>query len=171
MPPVKEGKRKISSLTVPDNVSFQDHVRISGENLNRQHIRTEMKDALDTGGSWGNVMKSMKIPLGDEEYEWHYLHPCALLSEACKRQPSFGDLVKGMGGPRLCVYMDEIKPGNILHPDPSRQVACSYWTLMNLPTWFHARKQGWFYLASFPTKFLKKLMVTPTCWVECSKFF
>ena len=106
---------------------------------------------------WGSIMRSMKIPLGNAEYEWHYLHPCALLSEVCKRKPEFGDFVKGKGGPRLCVYMDEIKPGNILHPDPSRQLACFYWTLMNLPPWFHARKQGWFYFASFPTKCLKKV--------------
>ena len=94
----------------------------------------------------------------EEDYEWHFLHPCALLRELCKLCPLLGDLILENGGPRIAIYMDEIKPGNVSRLDPSRTVACWYWTFMNLPTWFQTRKEGWFYFGCFPTKLLQKVV-------------
>lgn len=160
--PLKKSKK--TSLKLLRNISFQDHVAMLGDDdgdtsHQRKKLRMEIKDHLNVDGVCGNILRSMKIPLkGDEEYEWHFLHPCAFLSEACKLCPLLGDMVKGNGGPRVVIYMDEIKPGNVLRPDPSRQVACWYWTLMNLPSWFHTRREGWFYFGCFPTKLLSKLV-------------
>ena len=44
-----------------------------------------------------------------------------------------------------------------LWPDPSRSVACFYWTLKNLPSWYHTRQEGLFFVGCFPTKFLSHL--------------
>lgn len=115
--PLKKSKK--TSLKLLRNISFQDHVAMLGDDdgdtsHQRKKLRMEIKDHLNVGGVCGNILRSMKIPLkGDEEYEWHFLHPCAFLSEACKLCPLLGDMVKGNGGPRVVIYMDEIKPGNV----------------------------------------------------------
>ena len=159
--PFKNQKTPLKSLR---NIAFQDHVAMLGDDdgdtsHQRKKLRRHIKHHLNVDGVCGNSLRSMKIPLkGNEDNEWHFLHPCAFLSEACKLCPLLGDMVKGNGGPRLVIYMEEIKPGNVLRPDPSRQVACWYWTLMNLPSWFHARREGWFYFGCCPTKLLQKLV-------------
>lgn len=118
-PSVPSRNQKKTSLKLLRNISFQDHVAMLGDDdgdtsHQRKKLRMEIKDHLNVGGVCGNILRSMKIPLkGDEEYEWHFLHPCAFLSEACKLCPLLGDMVKGNGGPRVVIYMDEIKPGNV----------------------------------------------------------
>ena len=157
-------KRKTSWLKLNGNVSFQDYVDMLGDDdcdaSHQKKIRREVNQNLNAEGPCGKILRSMRIPMenDDEDYEWHFLHPCALLRELCKLCPLLGDLILENGGPRLAIYMDEIKPGNVLRPDPSRTVACWYWTFMNLPTWFQTRKEGWFYFGCFPTKLLHKVV-------------
>ncbi|CAL1165746.1 unnamed protein product [Cladocopium goreaui] len=73
---------------------------------------------LEEGGMCGSILRSMKIPCNDTgSVDWHYLHPCALLHAFSKRRPEFGDLLRNAETHRICVYMDEITPGNVLRPD------------------------------------------------------
>ena len=158
-------KRKTSWLKLNGNVSFQDYVDMLGDDdcdasHQKKKIRREANQNLNAEGPCGKILRSMRIPMenDDEDYEWHFLHPCALLCELCKLCPLLDDIILENGGPRIAIYMDEIKPGNVLRPDPSRTVACWYWTFMNLPTWFQTRKEGWFYFGCFPTKLLQKVL-------------
>ena len=97
----------------------------------------------------------MTVTLGDKSYEWHYLHPCALMIELCKAQTELGDCLRSMNSPRLAFYMDEIKPGNVLRPDASRTISCWYFTLLDLPPWFQTHQEGWFFFGCFPTKYIQ----------------
>ena len=118
----------------------------------RKRIRHEMTDALsEEGGVCGSIVRSMKIPCKDGgSVDWTYMDPCALLRALSK----FGDLLKNVETQRLCVYMDEVTPGNVLRPDRGRSVAMWYWTLLDLPDWFMGRSDGWFYFAALPVKLI-----------------
>eukprot|EP00438_Fugacium_kawagutii_P026421 Skav225686 [mRNA] locus=scaffold243:53674:55491:- [translate_table: standard] len=108
-------------------------------------------------GACGPMMRSIKLQVEKKEMEWHFVSPTAFLHEATKKCPQFGDLVRAVDKVRVGIYMDEVKPGNVLRPDPSRSVALWYWTLLDLPSWFHGRSEGWFYFGAFPTKLVCKL--------------
>ena len=155
-------KPKSSTPSLPTNCSLQSYVTLLGdENADAGHqkkkLRTEIKRPLTMEGSCGPMMGPIKLQLEKEEMDWHFVNPCAFLHEATKKCPQLGDLVRAVEQVRVGIYMDEIKPGNVLRPDPSRSVALWYWTLLDLPSWFHGRSQGWYYFASFPTKLVSKL--------------
>ena len=142
----------------PLSVSISAQAQMSAgegsEACQRKRIRHEMTDALlEEGGVCGPIVRSMKIPCKDGgSVDWQYLHPCALLPALSKKRPEFGDLLKNAETQRICVYMDEITPGNVLRPDHGRSVVMWYWTLLDLPDWFTGRNDGWFYFAAFPVK-------------------
>ena len=78
----------------------------------------------------------------------------------CEKAPSFGQLLRDcvQGSPaHLVFYSDDTTPGNQLRPDTNRQLACCYWTIMELPAWFRARSCGWFPLCMFRTKLMKQI--------------
>ena len=95
----------------------------------------------------------------------HFLHPYVLLCALCKKTFNWG-CVKGNSAPHT--NMDEIKRGNILHPDPSKKFACFYWTLMNLHMWLQTRR-GFAWDLSQLSSCLMGSVATPTCVVECRK--
>lgn len=65
-------------LTIPDNVSFQDHVRVRGgddellTNCTIKKIRSEIKHGLDLHGACGSIVRLMKNTTG----EWRIWIPC-----------------------------------------------------------------------------------------------
>ena len=156
---------KESKLNLPLTCSFGDQVSLLGDkNLDDGHQRKKilkmMRDPLKIDGACGPIMRSMTIKLtGSEnpEIDWCFLHPCALLHGLCKACPGLGDLLRNVGEQRVAVYMDEIKPGNVLRPDPGQSVAMWYWTLMDFPAWYLSRNEGWFYFAAFPSKLIDKV--------------
>ena len=154
----KEQKKRVHKL--PQNVSFQDHVALLGDpskdsGHQRKKLRQELATDLLSDGPCGPIMRSLTLQIDGKEWKWRYLCPVALLNRLCTLQPRFGDLIQE--DPSLACYMDEVKPGNALRPDPSRSAACFYWTLKNLPSWYHTRQEGWFFFGCFPTKFLSQL--------------
>lgn len=148
-----------NALTIPENCSLRDYLAVKGNNRDAGHqakkLRTELQAPLLANGCCGEIMRSMKIKVKDDVIDWHFLHPVSLLHELTKRCSKLGDLIKSGGRARICIYMDEIKPGNVLRPDPSRSIAMWYWTLMGLPDWLRSTTNGWFYFAAFPTKWIK----------------
>lgn len=64
-------------LTIPDNVSFQDYVRVTGgddellTNCTLKKIRSEIKDGLDLHGAFGSIVRLMTPLQGNDEYEFH----------------------------------------------------------------------------------------------------
>ena len=153
-------KKPASTLRLPQSCSFQDYVALLGnDGCDASHqakkIRIEMKEPLLAQGPCGAIMRSMKVQVRDDAIDWYFLHPASLLHELTKRCSRLGDLVQGGGKARIRIYMDEIKPGNVLRPDHSRSVAMWYWTLMGLPSWYRSKTDGWFYFAAFPTKLVK----------------
>lgn len=86
-------------LTIPDNVSFQDHVRVRGgddellTNCTLKKIRSEIKDG-DLHGACGSIVMMKNTTAGDE-YEFHafpcisYIHVIPR-AELCKKNLQLG---------------------------------------------------------------------------------
>lgn len=147
---------------LPGNVSFRDHVALLGEDTvsnswQRKQIRDEVIKDLQVQGPCGPIKQSIVLTVDGNPFVWHYLQPAAFIHHLCQLQPRLGDLIRSNGGPRLAIYMDEIKPGNVLRPDQGRSVACFYWTFANLPGWYQCRQHGWFFFACFPVHKVDKL--------------
>lgn len=147
---------------LPGNVTFRDYAAMLGEDAShrvyRQKIRDDVIKDLQVTGPCGKIKQSTVLTVEGNPFLWHYLQPCALINRLCQLQPRLGDLIRSNGGPRLAVYMDEIKPGNVLRPDHGRAVACFYWTFANVPGWFQCRQHGWFFFAGFPVSKLDGLL-------------
>lgn len=147
-------------VRIPQGCSLRDYVALKGDDEcdaghQAKKIKKDLTQPLVNQGLCGAIMRAMKIQVKNDTIDWYFLHPVSLLHELTKRCSKLGDLVKSGGKARICVYMDEIKPGNVLRPDPGRSVAMWYWTLMGFPDWFRSSTGGWFYFAAFPTKMVK----------------
>ena len=158
--PFKKAKT-ISSIRMPQNVSFKDHIALLGDGGDAGHqtkkIRQEMASFLTCDGPCGQIMRSMEVMVGDKPYKYPFLHPCALLQHLCKVRPGLGDIIRESEKLKIALYMDECKPGNVLRPDASRSLCCWYWTLIDLPPWFQTRENGWWFFGAFPSKLLPKV--------------
>ena len=136
MHPLKKDKHveKQVCRKLPQNLSFQDHVATLGDpsldaGHQRKKLRRELASDLVHEGLCGPIMRTFTLQLDGEDWEWTYLCLVALLNKLCALQPRLGDLIQNT--PSVACYMDEVKPGNVLRPDPARTVACFYWTLKN----------------------------------------
>lgn len=160
--PCKAGADENTARKLPRNVTFRDYVALLGnegasDSHQRKKIRTEVTRDLESPGPCGKINGFLTLSVDGVPFKWHYLQPAALVNRLCKARPAMGNLIQGNGGPSVAIYMDEMKPGNVLRPDPGRSIACFYWTFLNLPPWYHCRQDGWFFFACFPTKLVGKL--------------
>ena len=69
---------------------------------------------------------------------------------AVKQSPAFGDFLRQhlpSNTSAVCLYMDDVQPGNVLRPDHGRTYLAWYYTLLDLPEWWRTCDLGWFDLA------------------------
>lgn len=150
-PLVSDMKRKRPNFDtfVPPTVTLSVAARTSGGDRNQLRkgiIRPLLEDSV-----YGHILQKCPIQFTNgEAYEWEYINPFALIHQYTSGRPRFGDMLRGAGSVRIAFYMDETTPGNVLRPDHGRSLACFYWTLMELPSWFRSRHCGWFYFGLFP---------------------
>ena len=57
----------------------------------------------------------------------------------------------------VCVYHDDVRPGNVHRPEFARLYLCFYWMLIDLPEWWSHSLYGWFELAYVPVRIIEKL--------------
>ena len=150
-PLVSDMKRKRPNFDtfVPPTVTLSVAARTSGGDRNQLRkgiIRPLLEDSV-----YGHILQKCPIQFTNgEAYEWEYINPFAVIHQYTSARPRFGDMLRGAGSVRIAFYMDETTPGNVLRPDHGRSLACFYWTLMELPSWFRSRHCGWFYFGLFP---------------------
>ena len=89
-----------------------------------------------------------------------YNCPFAFLRCAAERSAHFEHfltqrLALGPNGARvgrICIYCDEVAPGNALRPDFGRKYHAIYWTILELPEWFRRRELKGFWPLARPEK-------------------
>lgn len=110
----------------------------------RKDIAEAVGEHAQTRTPYGTVVKMLDLAPG---VRMPYICPFALLFHLCSLSQSFAELcrssLRGNVG-RLVLYIDEIRPGNVLRPDKGRSTQCIYWTLTCFPEWFRTRELGWF---------------------------
>ena len=69
------------------------------------------------------------------------------------------------GVSRVCVYHDDVRPGNVHRPDTARLYMGFYWLVIDLPEWWNHSLYGWWDLAFVPVKVIETLKGG---WPPCS---
>ena len=59
--------------------------------------------------------------------------------------------------PRIVIYLDDVRPGDVHRPGPNRLFCAVYWTLTSFPSWFRSGDSGWFLFTIYPRKCIDKL--------------
>ena len=104
---------------------------------------------LQTYTPYGQVIQELDLPC-EKMPRWHYLNPFAFVWHLCSINQWLFNLVAATarnapgGVLSIIVYIDEINPGNPLHPEPGRLIQAIYWTFADFPLWFIRRKASWF---------------------------
>lgn len=112
----------------------------------RRSIQTAVEsDGLKEWTPYGFVIQ--EFDLGVDTV--HYINPFSLLHHLCVKFGLFYELLcttidQSRNRLRILIYVDEINPGDPLHPDPQRMLQAVYWTFCDFPSWFLQRTDAWF---------------------------
>ena len=147
-------KAPVFAHFVPPTVSLSAEAELCKDGPNRDQLRKAILQPLQIESIYGHILQKTTFDLlSGEPFTWEYVNPFALLHQLTAWRPRFGDMLREAMRAE-CVqfvyYMDETKPGNILRPDEGRSLACFYWSIMGLPSWFRSRHCGWFFFGLFP---------------------
>ena len=108
----------------------------------RRNFQTATEAAGQTKTPYGTVVQQMKLPSQSLPY-WDYIHPMAYMVFLCSISPEMFDVMSQVTMFSLLLYVDEINPGNPLHPMPGRKMQGIYWALAEWPQWLLQRKDSW----------------------------
>ena len=140
---------------------------LTGEH--RELLRHKIKENAQQDTPLGAICKTMRVPteLPSPPQVLDYICPLAFLWKLCFQSRRFFELLQrcpGTGDPaqpgivaRLCLYLDDVMPGNQHRPDSGRSYVAIYWTLLDLPDWMLHSTNGWFVLAFVPKKIWLKV--------------
>ena len=115
-------------------------------NQSKSTIRTEFQKATEFSGKYltpyGRVVQQMELQVAELRY-WEFIHPMAYLHLLCKMSREMFQLMATCSSYKVVMYVDEINPGNPLHPAPKRKLQGIYWALTSWPKWLLQRKDAW----------------------------
>ena len=119
------------------------------------------KDLAQHRGKWISAATvPVTLPLDSgEEFTWNVATPHAIFQHFVSSVPNVEDLFNScVSGKPLCLtlYHDEVTPGNILSPDPSRKCCCFYISCLD---WKHALHSEF---AWFPIGILRSSIIRQT---------
>ena len=104
------------------------------------------------------VRPSPSVPIG-------HVNPAALLFLLGERSAAFRQLMLPLlgGTPlRLILYIDELKPGNVLRPDKARTTHVCYFSFAEIPLRAAVKAETWWPLAMCRTTELAKVGGPPS---------
>ena len=138
------------------------------EHASRHTIKRARDEQVMVETTHGPLMAHMPLQLQDppETRNVCYFSPAAILQHACSVSKSFESLVKSAlqttnptpSKPmRICIYSDEVAPGNVLKHDNKRRVQCIYWTLMDIGPLALMDEDNWFLLAAVRSSVVSRL--------------
>ena len=113
---------------LPDAISRPSLVRVRDQDTR-----------IDT--PYGLIHQQIDLPnvSGDKPHTIEIQHPLAILYHTAKESASFADVLRPLiasaspSNPlRICMYTDEVLPGNALAVKTERKVWAFYWTILEL---------------------------------------
>jgi hypothetical protein len=150
--------QKLNDMGVLSAESGVDHMTEGGL---RNRLQASVEQSGSTPTIYGTVVQRMKIDTPTLPV-WEYLHPLAYISYMCSMSAAFFNLMQSTVDRcgrhlRIVFYIDEINPGNPLHPEPGRLLQAIYWCFSDWPAWFLQRKHSWPMFGIIRTKVMKEL--------------
>jgi len=114
------------------------------------------------GTPYGKVVKQLMVDTDESgPVQLDYICPHAWLYFACLQCHKFaqfliGCLSQGLPGQEalagsMCIYSDDVQPGNVLCPDRGRSFLAVYWGVKEMPDFFRSRGLWWMALMFVPT--------------------
>ena len=156
--------------------------RIQGSAYKRAAKREAREASEET--PYGPFVDAVEVECteGAQPSTVHFIRPAALLWKTTENSARFMALLRSCGlshdaeaqpTGQICIYLDDVVPGNSLRADGGRKYVAVYWALLNLPQWFLASQHGWFPLCMLPRKVYKKLRggMSQLCAVLLRQFF
>ena len=127
----------------------------------RRMLSARSRSAISQTTPYGDVLKAFEISASSGPMKVHYVCPHAWLHLVCSSSPRFGEFLverlgHGLQG-SICIYSDEVMPGNALRPDRGRQFLAIYWGIPQMPDWFRSRAGWWNTLSLVPCTALKEI--------------
>ena len=143
----------------------------------RRQVRDAVEDIpLHAVTPYGPMIRQLELPTtgasnGASPLFLHYVHPLALLSHLASTNADLFNLVKSIAERvnhrlRICIYIDEINPGNPLAPDPQLLLQATYWTILDFPYWLLSRKSSWFCFSLSKSNTIKQVPGYTGCLIK-----
>ena len=138
--------------------------------LRRQRclVAQELYRTPNTHTPFGVVCSSTEVPGNKKPLAIYHTNPQALLHLAITRSVRYYEflLYCRARAPsnilRLAIYLDQTTPGNNNRPDLARCSQCIYYTCLDYPSWYIARRTGWHAYAYVLAKDQKRSELTDT---------
>ena len=133
----------------------------------RASIKRSRETAFDATTPYGKLLQQFAL-VGEngEAISVDFISPQAMLRQACSESPKFATAVQQMlvkEKPTIqkpltvCLYADEISPGNNLKRDNRRRVQALYWSLRQLGPMKLAMESSWFFLSLMRSETVSKV--------------
>lgn len=145
------------SSTRPRNLA--EAARLDGGGLStshkRQRMAAEIAAASEVETPYGPMVKTMTL----HGHAIPYICPFALLWRLTHASASFAALLHSRIGSmgRVCLYVDEVMPGNGLRPDHGRGFYSFLWLFLEYPDWLRSSSFGWHDLLVVKTSVVKEI--------------
>jgi hypothetical protein len=138
------------------------------EHASRHTIKRARDEQVKVETTHGPLMAHMSLQLIDppETRKVCYISPAAILQHACSVSKNSGSLLKSAmqktnPSPttpmRICIYSDEVAPGNVMKHDNKRRVQCIYWALIDTGPLALMDEDNWFLLAAVRSSVVNRL--------------
>ena len=133
----------------------------------RTSIKRSRDTAFDTNTPYGKLMQRFTL-VGEngEAVSVDFISPQAMLWHACSECPKFARAVQQMlvkERPTIqkpltvCLYADEISPGNNLKRDNRRRVQAIYWSIRQLGPMQLSMESSWFFFSLIRSETVNKV--------------
>ena len=150
--------------------------RLTGKSRQIHRIGENTASTEDT--PYGPLLDRFEAPLAEgaepSTIDIPCIRPAALLWKTCNENARFYDLLSaGLALAHICLYFDDVVPGNVHRTDQGRKYMAVYWTILTLPYWILQSQSGWFPLAFVPRKMYKRIRggISQLCRLLLRLFF
>lgn len=138
------------------------------EHLSRHTIKRARDDHVKVDTIHGSLIARMPMKLKDppEDRDVAYVNPAALLQHVCSSSNHFGKIFKAAVDSskpsptaplRICIYSDEVTPGNAMKHDNKRKLQCVYWAVMDTGPLSLLDEDNWFLLTAVRSGVVNRL--------------
>ena len=122
----------------------------TNENEVRKHISKAVAANADEVTPYGPVMQTIVLDAQPPyaAFRWDFIHPLALLLLLAKLSCNFAAVLlqcvaARSGAHPIVIYIDEVRPGNVLRPDKGRATQNIFWATASWPEWLLCRANAW----------------------------